>query len=72
VTDDGLRVPASQPEALHRIPARDMLVDPAQLEAVLEEPASGGSVSRLELIIWTVASLIITIGAAIWWVTAGY
>jgi hypothetical protein len=72
VTDDGLRMPASQAEALHRIPAGDLLIDPVQLAAVLEEPASDGSVPSVALLLWTLASLVVTIGAAIWWVTAGY
>jgi hypothetical protein len=72
VTDEGLRVPTGQLDALRQVPAEDMLVDPAQLAAVLEEPGSAGSVTRTELMLWTLASLILTIGAAIWWAATGH
>ena len=69
--DNGLQVPASQLEALRAIPASDMLVDPAQLEAVLEEPDDSSRVSLLALAGWTIAALAATVIAAIWWVTTG-
>ena len=72
MTDDGLWVPASQLDALRAVPAQDMLVDAAEFAAVLEEPGSDGSVTRMELILWTVASLVIAVGAAIWWAVAGH
>ena len=72
MNDDGLRAPASQLEAMREVPAEDMLVNPAQLEAVLEEPDSDGAVSQLALAGWTIASLAATVGAAIWWVASGH
>ena len=62
----------TQLDALRAIPARDMLVDPAQLELVLEEPSSEDRVSRAALIGWTLATLAVTIIAAIWWVASGH
>lgn len=70
--DNGLAVQQSQREALNAIPARDMLVDPAELEAVLEEPATYGAVSRRAMAAWTIVSLVITILAAVWWAAAGH
>lgn len=69
--DNGLQAPASQLEALRAIPAQDMLVDPAQLEAVLEEPDDKAVVSLPALAGWTIASLAAAVGAAIWWVATG-
>ena len=46
MANDGLQVPATQLEALRAIPASDMLVNPAELESVLEEPSSEGLVSQ--------------------------
>jgi hypothetical protein len=71
VDDNALQVPASQLEALRAVPAGDMLVDPAQLQAVLEEPSTADAVSRVALAGWTLASLAATVGAAIWWVATG-
>lgn len=71
MNDNGLQVPASQLEALRAIPASDMLVDPAQLEAVLEEPDDSSRVSLLALAGWTIATLAATVVAAIWWVVTG-
>ena len=62
----------TQLDALRAIPARDMLVDPAQLELVLEEPSSEDRVSRAALIGWTLATITVTIIAAIWWVASGH
>lgn len=70
MNDNGLQVPASQLAALRAIPASDMLVDPAQLEAVLEEPDDSSRVSLLALAGWTIAALAATIIAAIWWVAS--
>lgn len=71
MSDNGLRAPASQLEAMRAIPAQDMLVNPADLEAVLEEPGSDSAVSRLALACWTIASLAATVAAAIWWAATG-
>jgi hypothetical protein len=71
VNDNGLQIPASQLEALRAIPASDMLVDPAQLEAVLEEPDETSRVSLLALAGWTLAALAATVIAAIWWAATG-
>ena len=70
--NDGQQAPATQLDALRAIPASDMLVDPAQLELVLEEPSSEGLVSRAALISWTLATLAVTIIAAIWWAATGH
>ncbi|GEM_PF-3307120 len=64
--------PGAQLDALHAIPAADMLVDPGKLAAVLEEPSPAGAVSMMALLGWTLASVIVTVGAAIWWIAAGY
>jgi hypothetical protein len=72
LANDGLQVPASQLDALRAIPARDMLVNPAELESVLEEPSSEGLVSRAALIWWTLGSLAVTVIAAIWWAASGH
>ena len=69
--DNGLQVPASQLDALRAVPAGDMLVDPVQLEAVLEDPSNDDAVSRVALAGWTLASLAATVGAAVWWVATG-
>ena len=69
--DNGLRAPASQLEAMHEIPAQDMLVNPAELEAVLEEPDGATAVSQVALAGWTLISIAATVGAAIWWVAGG-
>jgi hypothetical protein len=71
VSDNGLQVPASQLDALRAIPAADMLVDPGQLEEVLEEPSDEGTVPLASLAMWTLVSLLVTVGAAIWWVATG-
>jgi hypothetical protein len=70
--NDGRQAPVTQLDALRAIPASDMLVDPAQLELVLEEPSSEGLVSRAALIGWTLATLAVTIIAAIWWAATGH
>ena len=70
--DNGLQAPARQRDALGAIPPQDMLVDRAGLEAVLEEPAVHGVVSRTAMAAWTIASLAVTIMAAIWWAAAGH
>jgi len=72
VNDNGLQAPASQLDALRAVPAQDMLVDPAQLEAVLEEPDDEHRVSPLALAAWTIASLAATVAAAIWWAATGH
>lgn len=72
LSDNGLRAPTRQRDALSAIPAQDMLVDPAELEVVLEEPAVHGVVSRTAMAAWTIASLAVTIMAAIWWAAAGH
>jgi hypothetical protein len=61
----------TQLEALHAIPAQDMLVDPAQLELVLEEPSATDRLPWSALIFWTLATLAVTIIAAIWWAALG-
>jgi hypothetical protein len=70
--NDGRQAPVTQLDALRAIPASDMLVDPAQLELVLEEPSSEDLLSRAALIGWTFASLAVTIIAAIWWAATGH
>jgi hypothetical protein len=70
--NDGRQAPITQLDALRAIPASDMLVDPAQLELVLEEPSSEDRLSRAALIGWTLASLAVTIIAAIWWAATGH
>jgi hypothetical protein len=72
LANDGLQLPASQLDALHAIPAGDMLVNPAELESVLEEPSSEGLVSQRELLWWTLGSLVVAIVAAIWWAASGH
>jgi hypothetical protein len=72
LANDGQQAPATQLEALHAIPAHDMLVNPAELELVLEEPSSEGLVSRAALIWWTAGSLAVTVIAAIWWAVSGH
>jgi hypothetical protein len=62
----------TQLDALHAIPAQDMLVDPAQLELVLEEPSADDRLTWSALIGWTLATLAVTIIAAIWWATLGH
>lgn len=62
----------TQLDALHAIPARDMLVDPAQLELVLEEPSSADRLPWAALLCWTLATLAVTIVAAIWWAVLGH
>jgi hypothetical protein len=62
----------TQLEALHAIPAQDMLVDPAQLELVLEEPIAEDRLPWAALIGWTLATLAVTIIAAIWWAAIGH
>ena len=62
----------TQLDVLRAIPARDMLVNPAELEQVLEEPSGEGLVSQAALLVWTLASIAVTIIAAIWWVAAGH
>jgi hypothetical protein len=62
----------TQLEALHAIPAQDMLVDPAQLELVLEEPISEDRLPWAALIGWTLATLAVTVIAAIWWAALGH
>ena len=69
---DGRQPTQTQLDALRAIPAGDMLVDPAQLELVLEEPGSEDQLSRVALIGWTLASLAVTIIAAIWWALSGH
>jgi hypothetical protein len=69
--NDGRQAPVTQLDALRAIPASDMLVDPAQLELVLEEPSSEDLVSRAALIGWTLASLAVAIIAAIVWAATG-
>lgn len=71
MNDNGLQAPASQLDALRAVPARDMLVDPGQLEAVLEEPDNKDRASLPALAGWTIASLAATVGAAIWWAATG-
>ena len=68
--DNGLEIPATQIEALRAVPAHDMLVDFAQLEAVLEEPDDSDRASLAALGGWTLASLAATVVAAIWWAAA--
>ncbi len=70
--NDGLQLPASQLDALHAIPADDMLVNPAELESVLEEPGSEGLVSQRDLLWWTLGSLMVAIIAAICWAASGH
>lgn len=70
--NDGLQVPASQQDALRAIPAGDMLVDPAQLQLVLEEPATEDGVTWIALAGWTLTSLAATVIAALWWVATGH
>jgi hypothetical protein len=72
LANDGLQVPATQLEALRAIPASDMLVNPAELESVLEEPSSEGLVSQAALLWWTLGSLAVTVIAAIWWAASGH
>ena len=72
MNDNGLRAPTSQLQAMHEIPAQDMLVKRAELEAVLEEPDDDSAVSPLALAGWTIASLAATVGAAIWWAVGGH
>ncbi len=72
MTAEGHHTQGTQLEALHAIPARDMLVNPADLEQVLEEPSPEGLVSQTALIVWTLASIALTIFAAIWWAAAGH
>jgi hypothetical protein len=69
---DGLEVPASQKDALRAIPARDMLVNPADLELVLEEPSRDGMVPWTALAAWTLASLAVTVIVAIVWAATGH
>jgi hypothetical protein len=69
---DGLEVPASQRDALRAIPARDMLVDPAELELVLEEPSRDGMVSWRAIAGWTLASLAVTVIVVIVWAATGH
>jgi hypothetical protein len=71
VNDNGLQAPVSQLDALRAVPVEDMLVDPAKLEAVLEEPDDSDRASLPALAGWTIASLAATVGAAIWWVATG-
>ena len=58
--------------ALHAIPAPDMLVDPAQLELVLEEPSAEDRLPWSALLGWTLATIAVTIIAAIWWAALGH
>jgi hypothetical protein len=69
---DGLEVPASQKDALRAIPARDMLVNPADLELVLEEPSRDGMVPWTALATWTLVSLVVTVIVAIVWAATGH
>ena len=62
----------TQLDALHAIPASDMLVDPAQLELVLEEPSAEDRLPWSALLGWTLATLAVTIVAAIWWAALGH
>lgn len=62
----------TQLDALHAIPARDMLVNPAELELVLEEPSEQDRLPWSALIFWTLATLAVTIVAAIWWAALGH
>ncbi len=70
MTDPTLATEISQFAALERIPSDDMLVDPHELRAALEEPSDDGALSPVALMAWTVASLALTVLAAIWWVAA--
>ncbi|MGH3219865.1 MAG: hypothetical protein ACRDPY_14370 [Streptosporangiaceae bacterium] len=70
--NDGRQAAQTQLDALRAIPAHDMLVDPGQLELVLEEPSSEDLLSRAALIGWTAGSLAVTVIAAIWWVVSGH
>ena len=72
MANNGLQVPATQLEALRAIPADDMLVNPAELEQVLEEPTGEGLVSRAALLWYTLGSLAVTVIAAIWWAASGH
>ena len=72
MVNDGLRVPATQLDALRAIPADDMLVNPAELESVLEEPTDEGLVSRATLLWSTLGSLAVAVAAAIWWAASGH
>lgn len=62
----------TQLDALRAIPASDMLVDPAELELVLEEPTATDRLPWSALITWTLATLAVTIIAAIWWAALGH
>lgn len=62
----------AQLDALHAIPAEDMLVDPAELELVLEEPSAEDRLPWSALVGWTLATLAATIIAAIWWAVLGH
>jgi hypothetical protein len=61
----------TQLDALHAIPAQDMLADPAQLELVLEEPSAEDRLPWKALLGWTLATIAVTIIAAIWWAALG-
>jgi hypothetical protein len=62
----------TQLDALHAIPAQDMLVDPAELALVLEEPSEEDRLPWSDLLGWTLATLAVTIVAAIWWAALGH
>ena len=69
---DGLQAPATQRDALRAIPPQDMLVNPTELELVLEEPSRDGMVPWMAIAGWTLASLAVTVAAAIWWAATGH
>jgi hypothetical protein len=62
----------TQLDALHAIPAQDMLVNPAELALVLEEPSEEDRLPWSALLGWTLATLAVTIVAAIWWAALGH
>lgn len=59
----------TQQTALKGIPKGDMLVDPAKLAAILEEPRDSDIVSMRVLAISLALSLALVILCALWWAT---
>ena len=57
---------------LHEIPREDMLVDPDELEARLEEPSEEDRVSSRTLLLWSIATIAVTVVSGIWWAAAGH
>ena len=49
-----------------------MLVNPAELALVLEEPSEEDRLPWSALLGWTLATLAVTIVAAIWWAALGH